>query len=177
MGYTEPPRYYWQEVEPAGTVQWYYVDMEIPRHEGRTVWCGWVIESDGQSPWEGAQCATLTALIDICQKHGDELGSGPTVVFPHVHLEEAQWSQAEGSVLIRGPRERAKSSSTTMSAMMVVPKIYQSRDGSNSTIMAALREASDAQCKAKKRAHKIGKKLQEAQHEVGRLKDAVNTRR
>ena len=22
VGYTEPPRYYWWEVEPAGTVQW-----------------------------------------------------------------------------------------------------------------------------------------------------------
>ena len=42
--------------------------------------------------------------------------------------------------------------------------------------MAALRGALDAQRKAKKRARKNGKKLQEAQHEVGRLKDAVNTR-
>ena len=73
--------------------------------------------------------------------------------------------------------ERAESSSAAMSAMMAVLKIYQSRDGSNSTIMAALREALDAQCKAKKRARKNGKKLQEAQHEVGRLMDAVNTRR
>ena len=60
---------------------------------------------------------------------------------------------------------------------MAVLKIYQSRDGSNSTIMAALGEASDAQRKAKKRACKNGKKLQEAQHEVGWLKDAVNTHR
>ena len=135
-----------------------------------------MIESNGQSPWEGAQCATLTTLIDICQKHGDELGGGPAAVFPHVHPEEAQWSQAQGSALIRGHGECAESSSTSMSAMMVVLKIYQSRDGSNSTIMAALREASDAQCKAKKRAHKNGK-LQEAEHEVGWLKDVVNTRR
>ena len=94
VGYTEPPRYYWREVEPAGTLPWYYVDMEIPRHEGRTIWCGWMIESDGQGPWEGAQCAALTALVDICQKHGDELGGGPADVFPHVHPEGAQWSQA-----------------------------------------------------------------------------------
>ena len=76
-----------------------------------------------------------------------------------------------------GHGERAESSSAAMSAMMVVLKIYQSRDGSNSTIMAALREASDAQRKAKKRARKNGKKLQEAQHEVGRLKEAVNSHR
>ena len=177
LGYMEPPRYYWQEVEPAGTVQWYYVDMEIPRHEGRTVWCGWVIESDGQSPWEGAQCAALTALIDICQKHGDELAGGPTAVFPHVQPEEAQWSQAQGSVLVGGHGERAESSSAAMSAMMAVLKIYQSRDGSNSTIMAALREASDAQRKAKKRARKNGKELQEARHEVGQLIEALNTLR
>ena len=60
---------------------------------------------------------------------------------------------------------------------MAILKIYLSRDGSNSTIMAALREASDAQRKAKKRARKNGKKLQEAQHEVGQLMDALNTRR
>ena len=104
------------------------------------------------------------------------MGGGPTAVFPHVH-EGAQWSQAQGSALIRGRGERAESSSAAMSAMMVVLKIYQSRDGSNSTIMAALREASDAQHKAKKHARKNGKKLQEAQHEVGRLMDVVNTRR
>ena len=134
-----------------------------------------MIESDGQSPWEGAQCAALTALIDICQKYGDELAGGPTVVFPHVHPEGAQWSQAQGSALIRGRGEHAESSSAAMSAMMAILKIYQSRDGSNSTIMGALREALDAQHKAKKRACKNGKKLQEAQHEVGRLMDAVNT--
>ena len=80
--------------------------MEIPRHEGRTVWCGWVIESDGQSPWEGAQCATLTALIDICQKHGDELGGGPAAVslmftlreLGGVRLREALWLGAVGSM-------------------------------------------------------------------------------
>ena len=136
-----------------------------------------MIESDGQSPWEGAQCAALTALIDIYQKHGDELGGGPATVFPHVHPEGAQWSQAQGSALIRGHGEHAESSSAAMSAMMAVLKIYQSRDGSNSTIMAALREALDAQCKAKKRARKNGKNLQEAQHEVGRLKDVVNSHR
>ena len=60
---------------------------------------------------------------------------------------------------------------------MAVLKIYQSRDGSNSTIMAALREASDAQRKAKKRARKNGKELQEAWHEVGQLTEALNTLR
>ena len=79
--------------------------------------------------------------------------------------------------MIRGHGERAESSSTAMSVMMAILKIYQSRDGSNSSIMAALKEASDAQHKAKKHARKNGKKLQEAQHEVGRLMDAVNTRR
>ena len=60
---------------------------------------------------------------------------------------------------------------------MAVLKIYQSRDGSNSTIMAALREASDAQCKAKKHACKNGKELEEAWHEVGQLTEALNTLR
>ena len=100
---------------------------------------------------------------------------GPTAVFPHVQPEEAQWSQAQGSVLVGGHGEHAESSSAAMSAMMAVLKIYQSRDGSNSTIMAALREASDAQRKAKKCARKNGKELQEARHEVGQLMEALNT--
>ena len=83
-----------------------------------------MIESDGQSPWEGAQCAALTALVDICQKHGDELGGGPAAVFPHVHPKEAQWSQVQGSTLVGDQGERAESSSAAMSAMMAVLKIY-----------------------------------------------------
>ena len=79
--------------------------------------------------------------------------------------------------MVGGHGERAESSSAAMSAMMAVLKIYQSRDGSNSTIMAALREASDAQCKAKKRARKNGTELEEARHEVGQLMKALNTLR
>ena len=79
--------------------------------------------------------------------------------------------------MIGGHGEHAESSSAAISAMMAVLKIYQSRDGSNSTIMAAVREASDAQRKAKKHARKNGKKLQETQHEVGQFMDALNTRR
>ena len=60
---------------------------------------------------------------------------------------------------------------------MAFRKIYQSRDGSNSTIMAVLREASDAQRKAKKHARKNGKELEEARHEVGQLTEALNTLR
>ena len=33
VGYMEPPRYYWWEVEHAGNVSWYYVNMKIPRHK------------------------------------------------------------------------------------------------------------------------------------------------
>ena len=79
--------------------------------------------------------------------------------------------------MIRGHGEHAESSSIAMSAIMAVLRIYQSRDWSHSTIMVALREASDAQRKAKKRARKNGKKLQEARHEVGQLMEALNTLR
>ena len=43
--------------------------------------------------------------------------------------------------------------------------------------MAALREASYAQRKAKKCARKNGKELEEARHEVGQLTKALNTLR
>ena len=35
VGYTKPPRYYWREVEPAGTVQWYYVGRYPGTKEGQ----------------------------------------------------------------------------------------------------------------------------------------------
>ena len=47
-------------------------------------WQGWSIESDGQTPWEGAQVATFEVLSEICQEFGDELVNGLVGSFPQV---------------------------------------------------------------------------------------------
>ena len=52
---------------------------------------GWSIESDGQSPWEGAQVVALEALSEICQEFGDELVNGLARTFPRVDLSVTAW--------------------------------------------------------------------------------------
>jgi hypothetical protein len=84
VGYPKPPRYTWIEVETNGSMRWYDVRVIMPPHEGRPQWCGWSTESDGQSPWEGAQVVALEVLLDICQDFDDELINGPAESIPRV---------------------------------------------------------------------------------------------
>ena len=45
---------------------WYDVRVTILARANNPQWQGWSIESDGQSPWEGAQVVALEALNKIC---------------------------------------------------------------------------------------------------------------
>ena len=81
VGYAEPPRYFWREVAAEGQ-PWYDVRMTIVAHADNPQWQGWSIESDGQSPWEGAQVVALEALSEIYQEFGDVLINGPARTFP-----------------------------------------------------------------------------------------------
>ena len=65
VGYAEPPRYFWREVAAKGQ-PWYDVRVTILARADNPQWQGWSIESDGQSPWEGAQVVALEALSEIC---------------------------------------------------------------------------------------------------------------
>ena len=60
------------------------MQVTIVAHEGNPQWQGWSVESDGQTPWKGAQVATFEVLSEICQEFGDELVNGPVVSFPRV---------------------------------------------------------------------------------------------
>ena len=82
MGYAEPPRYTWKQVEAEGRSLRYDVEVVVPPHENRPQWLGWSVEVDGQTPWEGDQVVALEVLVDICQEFGDELINGPAESIP-----------------------------------------------------------------------------------------------
>jgi len=66
VGYEEPPQYTWREAEHAGSLPWVDVQVTVPPCPNNPQWLGWVVESDGQTPWEGAQVASLEVLLEIC---------------------------------------------------------------------------------------------------------------
>ena len=84
---------------------------------------GWSIETDGQSPWEAAQVASLDVLMDIAQSFGDELVGGPASSIPRVSPTKAEWTQDVGQALVRGHGEHVQSDNARMSAMMAVLKL------------------------------------------------------
>ena len=61
VGYAEPPRYFWSEVVTEGQ-WWCNVKVTVPTHVDNPQRQGWSIESDGQTPWEGAQGAAFEVL-------------------------------------------------------------------------------------------------------------------
>ena len=95
VGYAEPPRYTWKQVEAEGRSLWYVVEVVVPPHANRPQWLGWNVEADGQTPWEGAQVAALEVLVDICQEFGNELINGPAESIPRVAPSEAVWLNFE----------------------------------------------------------------------------------
>ena len=85
------------------------------------------MESDGQTPWEGAQLAAFEVLSEICQEFRDELVNGPARSFPWVDTSQTAWTQPGGNSLVRDRDERAGTSNATTSAMYVVMKMFYSR--------------------------------------------------
>jgi len=109
VGYVEPPRYVWSEVVTEGH-EWYDVRVTVAAHEDNPQWQGWCVESDGQTPWEGAQVAAFEVLSEICQEFGDELVNGPVGSFPCVDVSQTTWNQPSGNALVRDRDERDRSS-------------------------------------------------------------------
>ena len=65
IGYAEPPHYFWSKVVTEGQ-RWYDMPVTVLAHEDNPQWQGWSVESDGQTPWEGAQMAAFEVLSEIC---------------------------------------------------------------------------------------------------------------
>jgi len=66
VGYTEPPRYFWNEGYQEGQL-WYEVQLTIPARTQAPLWQEWKADSKGKSPWEGAQVVAFKVLSQICQ--------------------------------------------------------------------------------------------------------------
>ena len=66
--------------------------VTVTAREDNPQWQGWCVESDGQTPWEGAQVATFEVLSEICKEFGDELVNGPVGSFPRVDASQTVWA-------------------------------------------------------------------------------------
>ena len=64
-------------------------------------------ESEGKTPWEGAQVAAFEVLSKICQQHGDELTRSAAGTFPQVDLSVTAWVQTNHNALVWDRDERA----------------------------------------------------------------------
>ena len=85
------------------------------------------MESDGQTPWEGAQVVAFEVLSEICQEFGDEHVNSAVGSFPRVDHSQTVWTQPGGNALVRDRDETAGSNNSATSAMYVVMKMFYSR--------------------------------------------------
>ena len=129
-------------------------------------WLGWIVESDGQTPWEGAQVAALQVLLEICQDYGDELINGPARSFPRVSVTDTFVSQIGTEPLEMRETILGYSSSRAMSAMLAVLKLYYVRQDINIEAMLALQQAQVGQRKLRKRVRKHHNAFSDAQVEI-----------
>ena len=91
VGYADPPHYFWIKVVTEGQ-RWYDVWVTVTARGDNPQWQGWSIESDGQTPWEGAQVAAFEVLCEIYQEFGDELVNGPVESLPQVDASQTAWT-------------------------------------------------------------------------------------
>ena len=52
----------------------------------------WKEDSEGKSPWEGAQVVAIEVLSQLCQQHRDELIGSAAGTFPRVDQSTAVWA-------------------------------------------------------------------------------------
>ena len=123
MLYEEPPQYTWREAGHVGSLPWIDVQITVSPCPNNPQWLGWIVESDGQTPWEGAQVAAPEVLLEICQDFGDELVNGPTGTFPRVSVTHTFVSQVGTEPLEMREAMLGYSSSPPMSAMLAVLNI------------------------------------------------------
>ena len=103
------------------------MQLTIPAHTQGPLWQEWRAESEGRTPWKGAQVAAFEVLSKICQQHGDELTGSATSTFSQVDPATSVWVQRNRNALVRDRDEWAESSSPTMSAMFAVMKMFYAR--------------------------------------------------
>ena len=65
VGYTKPPRYFWNEGYIEGQT-WYEVQLTIPARTQAPLWQEWKANSDGKTLWEATQVVAFEVLSQIC---------------------------------------------------------------------------------------------------------------
>jgi hypothetical protein len=83
MGYPEgrEPHYYWNK-EQFGDGSLVGIEVVIPTSGGDPAWGGWVYESRGTMPFQGASKAAFAVLMDIMERFPQELAHAFAGVFP-----------------------------------------------------------------------------------------------
>jgi len=125
MGYSEgrEPRYYWNR-EQLGDGTLMGIEAVIPTSGGDPAWGGWVYESRGNTPFQGASRAAFVVLRDIMERFLQELAHAFAGVFPRGDPYTLVWDQSEVNALERSADEDQHSDSTAMSAMFALMKTY-----------------------------------------------------
>jgi len=162
--------------EHAGSLPWVDVQITVPYCPNNPQWLGWIVESDGQTPWEGAQVAALEVLLEICQDFGNELVNGPAGSLPRVSVTNTFVSQIGTEPLEMRETMLGYSSSPAMSAMMAVFKLYYVRQDTYIEAMLALQQAQVGQRKLRKRVRKHRKAFSDAQAEIQNYPTALHAR-
>jgi hypothetical protein len=127
MGYTEPPQYFWDLKHVHGE-PWFEVKATIPTCPGALQYPGCHAETDGRTPWEGAQVIAFEVLSQIYQQHGAALVNSAAGTFPQVDPATTVWRQHNRVSVVRDRDERAQSANPAMSAMFTMMQMFYSRE-------------------------------------------------
>ena len=100
------------------------IEAVVPTSGGDPAWGGWVYESRGSTPFQGASRAAFAVLRDNMESFPQELAHAFAGVFPRGDPYTSVWDQSKRSALERSADEDQHSDSTAMSAMFAMMKTY-----------------------------------------------------
>jgi len=115
-------------------------------------------------------------LLEICQDFGDELVNGPVGSFPRVSATDTFVSQIGTEPLEMRETMLGYSSSSAMSAMLAVLKLYYVRQDTYIKAMLVLQQAQAGQRKLRKCVRKHRKAFSDAQAEIQNYHTALQAR-
>jgi len=126
MGFPEgrEPHYYWNR-EQLGDGTLVGIEAVIPTSGGNPAWGGWVYESRGSKPFQGASRAAFAVLRDIMERFPQELAHAFAGEFPWGDPYTSVSDQSEVNALERSADEDQQSDSTAMSDTFAMMKTYE----------------------------------------------------
>ena len=100
------------------------IEAVVPTSGGDPAWGGWVYESHGTTPFQGASSAAFAVLRYIMESFLQELAHAFAGVFPQGDPYTSVWDQSEVIALERSAGEDQHSDSAAMSAIFALMKTY-----------------------------------------------------